>query len=91
MRFLGLFTKNQHIGGNCSKREGGGGASRGLGEIGWMVLLKEGGGGDTPMHTIINDLTKQERIRIMLKTNLNVRYNRDKMVFIILEVAKKND
>ena len=43
------------------------------------------------MHTIINDLTKQERIRIMLKTNLNVRYNRDKMVFIILEVAKKND
>ena len=44
VRFLGLFTKNQHIGGNCSKREGGGGASRGLGEIGWMVLLKEGGG-----------------------------------------------
>ena len=44
VRFFGLFTKNQHIGGNCSKREGGGGgASRGLGEIGWMVLLKEGG------------------------------------------------
>ena len=90
MRFLGLFTKNQHIGGNCSKREGGGGSFEGS----WRNRVDgviEGGGGDTPMHTIINDLTKQERIRIMLKTNLNVRYNRDKMVFIILEVAKKND
>ena len=47
VRFLGLFTKNQHIGGNCSKREGGGGSFEGS----WRNRVDgviEGGGGWYP-------------------------------------------